>query len=293
MTRIIASVFLILLTGALVALFIFGVIDGDVSLMLRLPKIAAMVITCILAVIRLNTSQTKILSLKMIEKQYSAELKSAFADAPALRQKLLRAIRLYNTNRYEKAAKKLIALMPECRGADDHPAVGLFLALTFTDMQLYKGAIEIYEKLIEMNVATPTMYNNLGHIYITIGDNQSALSYLTVAVQNDPENEYAHNNLANLYFDVYNFEKAKTHALRALEINRTRTTASSLLAIIYSLEDNEEEAARYTHMAVAAGYDPDKLKRAIAHFRAAQMEKDEEESEEEEISEEEKIPEEE
>ena len=74
---------------------------------------------------------------------------------------------------------------------------------------------------------------------------------------------------------------AKEYALKALEINHKFYQASTLLAIIYSLEGDRENAGKYSHMAAASGQDPIKLKDAIKYYQAAILEEEPSEDEEE------------
>jgi len=94
---------------------------------------------------------------------------------------------------------------------------------------------------------------------------------LRLAIQNDEKNPAPYNNLAKLYFDTYDFENAKRYALKALEVNHKFRPSATLLAIIYSLEEDKENAEKYSHIALSSGETPERLKRAIEHYKAEKI----------------------
>ena len=216
-------------------------------------------------------------ALKFYESLYSEEIKNAFAKSSFDRNKLLCAVRLFDEGNYGKAAKYLISLQPKCNKKDDYSAVGLFLALTFTEMHLYNEAANVYLGLIKMDITSSRIYSNLGNVYSQMGNYDDAISYLRLAIQNDSENPYACNNLASLYFNVADFDNAIKYAEEALRINHKLRQSASLLAIIYAIKEDAENSAKYSHMAIAAGESPETIKNAIKHFKASSDENKSEE----------------
>lgn len=142
-------------------------------------------------------------------------------------------------------------------------------------MRLYAEAIHVYKGLVSRNIASSTVYGNLGHVYYQVGEAQLAAENYEKAIETDPHNPYPYNNLAKFYFDEYQLEEAKEYAKKALTINRKVYQASTLLAIIYSLEGNSTEADKYSHMAVSSGQNPQKLKAAIEHYKSLENEGEE------------------
>ena len=63
---------------------------------------------------------------------------------------------------------------------------------------------------------------------------------------------------------------AEKDALKALEIKNNGKEMTSLLAIIYALENNEEGKNKYFQMSVNNGNNPDELKNAIEFFLKGQ-----------------------
>lgn len=258
----------ILLLIAVIGLYAYEVAvlkkDPTENLMRMVVIIAGLIIT----LLRLKTSRPR-RSLDYYEAQYQKELRNAFSDSVLDRKKLLCAVRLYNEDNFRKAAKYLVQLQPKCRIPDDYYAVGVFLALIYTDLHLCEQAVMMYHHLIGMNLASTTVYGNLGYVYSMMGDDEKTLSCYSRALEMDPKNAYAQHNIAKFYFDKHDFENAAENAKKALELDSKMRPSASLLAIIYALEENKEEAEKYFHLAITCGEKPDDLKNAIETFRKA------------------------
>ena len=143
----------------------------------------------------------------------------------------------------------------------------MFLALTYTDMACYAEAAQAYSQMIAAGIYSSRIYSNLGHVYSKMGQYEDAIANMHLALQNDRRNAFAYQNLAALYFETYDFEKAIQYAKEALTINCKFRQAATLLAIIYALQENQEEAKKYAHIAISAGENPVDIKRGIEHYR--------------------------
>ena len=234
----------------------------------NLTRVAVIIAGLIITLLRLRVSRPR-RTLDYYEAQYQKELKSAFADSVFDRKKLLCAVRLYNEDNFRKAAKYLVQLQPKCRRPDDYYAVGVFLALIYTDIGLYDQAVMMYHHLIGLNLASTTVYGNMGYVYSMMGDDEKTLDCYRAALDIDPRNAYAQHNIAKFYFDKHDFESAAENAKKALELDSKMRQSASLLAIIYALDENKAEAEKYFHLAITCGEKPDDLKNAIEMFRKA------------------------
>lgn len=264
--KILVGVSILLIAGAL-CLYFGEIIANGTSPMKHLFKMLAVVLLGIGNITRLLFPQKRRSSLAFYESQYPDILKNAFKDSYLDRKKLLCAIRLYNEDNYNKALKYLYDLQPRCKYREDAEAVGLFMALTYTDMTCYAEAAQVYSKMIAGGIYSTRIYSNLGHVYSKMGHYDDAIANMHLALQNDQRNPYAYQNLAALYFETYDFEKAIQYAKEALAINHKLRQAATLLAIIYSLQENREESQKYAHIAIAAGEKAADIKNAIAHYR--------------------------
>ncbi|MBQ9807143.1 MAG: tetratricopeptide repeat protein [Clostridia bacterium] len=267
--KIIISTILIALIFVSVIFYVADIVMNDTSPTKNLFALFALIITGIVGLARLFFAKGNGRGLDFYEQQYSEILKEAFSDSLLRRKKLLCAIRLYNENKYKKAVKYLNELQPLCKKYDDFYSVGIFLGLIFTDAGLKEDAVDIYQTLISMNVTSATIYSNLGSLHSSLGNYDEAIANFRLSVQNDEKNHFAYNNLAKLYFDTFDFVNAKKYALKALEINHKMRQAANLLAILFSLENDSENAQKYFHIAIAAGEAPEDLKHAIEFYKSS------------------------
>ncbi len=267
--RIVIAAALALIIIAVITLYVYEITVKNVPPQKNLFRMLALVCVSIGGFIRLFSPQRGGLrSLAFYEKQYADQLKDAFSDAPMNKKKLLCAIKLYNENNFTKSVKYLTELKPLCRTNDDIYAVNLFLALVLTDTGFKEEAVKIYRELINLNLATTTVYGNLGSLYSALGNYDDAIASLHLSMQNDENNPAPYQNLAKLYFDTYDFESAKRYAHAALKINHKFRQSATLLAIVYSMEGDTSNAEKYSHIAVSSGENPTDLKNAIDYFKS-------------------------
>ncbi len=273
--KIVVSALFILLIAASVIFYVVDIVNNNTAPTKNLFKALAVVFICLAGLVKLFVSgNSKRRGLDFYEKEYSVHLKSAFSESPFWRKKLLCAIRLYNENKFAKAIKYLNELKPLCKKQDDFYAVGLFLGLTFTDMGLELAAVDVYNALIKMGINSSTIYGNLGSLHSSLGNYDDAIANMRLSIQNDEKNPAPYNNLAKLYFDTFDFENAKKYAMIALDVNHKFRQSATLLAIIFSLENDSVNAQKYSHIALSSGEDPDRLKKAIEHYKASMNQKD-------------------
>ena len=70
-------------------------------------------------------------------------------------------------------------------------------------------------------------------------------------------------NMANLLFQVEEYEEAERAAMMALELNPKQYQSSSVMAMLCAVQGRTEEQERYYRMAVEAGQDADALRNAM------------------------------
>ncbi len=274
--KIICITLLLALIVAAIAFFIIDIVQNGTPPKENAFKMLAAVFICLGGLARIFSPGAKSgRGLRFYEIQYQKEIRNAFFDAPSCKRRLLTALKLYNENKLDKAAKMLIDLRPSCKTKDDFHVVDLFVALCMTDMGFYEEAAHTYNKMIENNLATSTVYGNLGSLYSKMGNYDDAIRAFRLSMQNDEKNPYPYNNLAKLYFDTFDFENAKIYAKKALELNHKFRQPATLLAIVYSLENDKENAEKYSHIAISSGETPERLKTALEHYKAMRSEEKE------------------
>ena len=276
---VLAAVLILLIVGS-VASYIVEVVVYDTPVTERLFRMLATVFVCLGAIVKLfGGDSAGGRTLAFYEKSYKEHLEGAFSDSPDLRKKLLRAVKLYSENKLDRAANSLFDLKPHCQKKEDIYSVGLFIGLTLTEMNLLIEARCEYERLVAMNITSATIYGNLGYVNKALGNHEEAIANMRLAIQNDANNPTSYNNLAQLFFEKYDFESAKRFALKALDVDRSFKAPATLLAIIYSLEDDIKGFRKYSHIAVSNGETPERLKAAVDHFKAVKRAGDEVEKE--------------
>ena len=142
----------------------------------------------------------------------------------------------------------------------------MFIALCYTDARLSDQAETVYKHMISKNYADSLIYFNLGHLKLSRGKYDEAISNFEYALSLDPENAHAYHNLATVYFNMNDLDPAAEYAQKALEINGKMKEASSLLTIIYGIKGDAENRNKYFHIAVSSGHDPQQLNHAIEYF---------------------------
>ena len=274
--KIILVIILIVLMIATLGFYIADLIINNTPPTKNLFRTLAIVFVCLASIIRLlyNKGRRKLVSY---ERAYQKHIKDAFADRPLYRKKLLCAIRLYDEGKCDKAINYLLELKSVSQTRDDIYAVGLITGLALTEAECYNEAIHVYNSLIKMDITSSTVYGNLGNIHLTLGNHRDAISYIHLSIQNDKNNPAPYNNLASLYFETYDFENAKIYAEKALQLNHKMYQASTLLAIIYTLEGDKANAEKYSHMAIASGRSAAELDQVIAHYVAEKQQNHDEE----------------
>lgn len=260
----------ILITIIIVMIGLYGyeIIVKHVPMTKHLFRTLSIICLCIASLIRMRGPGRR--SIDFYDSQYSDILRDAFIQQPFWRKKLLCAVRLYNEHNYDKALKYLADMKKRCQTGPNHYAVNLFAAFCFTDVQLYDQAERLYRQLIEMGLENSRIFSNMGHVQLKAGDLKKALRSYERALEYDKNNAFAHNNIAQAYFQMHEFPEARSYALKALDIDPKMHQPATLLAIISALENDKESYEKYSHIAVCNGRDPQQLKESVEYFRSVQ-----------------------
>lgn len=201
----------------------------------------------------------------LYQKAYEEFIHSAFYDEPKLETKFYNAVHNYNQGKPSAALGMLEKLRKECQRTDDLYAVTVFTAFCLDDMQLYDQAIVQYDAAILIR-RNSTLYSNKGLCLQRLGKYAVAEECYQNAIQCDPKNEYAYNNLSALYFREDDYESALEMAEKAIEINPKLRQALTTAAICSALMGFEEEYEQYYRRAVVNGADGNIIKNAIKNL---------------------------
>ena len=138
--------------------------------------------------------------LNFYKKAYSHLIKDSFSDNKKQLAKLLKALKLYNDDKFQKALSILSDLEAECNTTNEKYSVYLFEAFIHTDLGDNKEAIDIYEKMINNGIADSRIFSNLLNIYKEEGNFEKAYEAGIQAIHVDPKSCNAYNNFAYFLF---------------------------------------------------------------------------------------------
>ena len=109
-----------------------------------------------------------------------------------------------------------------------------------------QDAQNYYQKVLEIDPNHSQTLNNLGVIFLGLGENQKAKECFEKAIKNNPNDVSAHNNLGNIFKGLRENQKAKECYEKAIEINPNFADAYiNLSNALNKLERFEEAKASY------------------------------------------------
>lgn len=127
-------------------------------------------------------------------------------------------------------------------------------------MNIFK-AIKAYQQLIEMDPYSFEAYNNLGVIYLEMGDYENSLKNFKKAIEINPKYEKALINLGITYYLKGDNQKAMEEFQKVLEINPDNVESYIHLGIIYKKMGQWEKGLESYKKALSI-----KQKNAEAHY---------------------------
>lgn len=198
----------------------------------------------------------------LYKKNYGEYIQGAFSEDHKLENKLMEAIRDYNEHKPGKGAAKLLKLRKECTRSADIYAVTVFLALCYDDAGDYSAAVEAYQQALAYR-PNATLWSNLGLCRQRLGQFKEAQDAYENAIQLNPRNAYAYNNLSALFFRDGDYESALEYAQQALEHNARMPQALNTAAVCCGILGDEEGYTKYYRAAVANGGDGKRIKAVI------------------------------
>ena len=192
---------------------------------------------------------------------------NAFANAPELKKLLYKALKDLNHNRHAACLKKLDKLRLESPRAADRFAIHAITGMCYSEQRRYEEAIAQYTAALQIreNAADAT---KLGNCHMMQKRTGPALECYLRAVRADSRNADAHSNLAVLYTQLGQFEKAIEYGEKTLAINARSAQALSAMAIAWAMLGNDEQSEAYFRRATACGIDGKELKSHIRNLKA-------------------------
>ena len=109
-------------------------------------------------------------------------------------------------------------------------------------------AIEYYQKAIEINPKNDKAYNGMGNSYSFKDEDDKAIGYYQKAIELNPKNDNAYNGMGNSYNDKGEYDKAIEYYKKALEINPKNDTAYGNIGNSYNNKSEFDKAIEYYKM---------------------------------------------
>ena len=166
---------------------------------------------------------------------FAVMLGSAACAWAAPADDLKEAQKLYQQGKLQPALDKVEAYLK----AMPRDPQGRFLkGLVLTEQKRIPDAIQVFTGLTEDFPELPEPYNNLAVLYASQGNYDKAKSALELAIHTHPSYATAHENLGDIYAQL-----ASRAYDRALQLDKTNTTAQVKLAMIKDLFSPQKIAA--------------------------------------------------
>lgn len=229
--------------------------------------IESLVVVLVLTVSLCRIVQRQKSSLAAIEKIYADKIGNAFEKDKPGKKLLLSALIDYNNEKFVDCIKKLTECRKKASTVQERQVTKYFTAMCLKNTGKPAAAVKLYHEILQENPAYAPALSNLSVIYFEMKNYPKAIELAEKALGYNRENPFAHQNLASAHFQLYDLEKAKKYALRALELKKNLYQAAALLAIIYSVEGEVLQAKRYMDLAVSSGQNPEELKAAIQEYQ--------------------------
>lgn len=236
-TKIISIVIL----SVILLLMIYEIIiTPNKNLRLIIKGISA-AITLFLIIFRLRLKDGN-LPLKVYESKFRDIIGEAFADEPANRKTLLRAIRLFSRERYKAALAKFETLETKAVTSKEHEVLIQSRALCYGKLNQPEDAANLYEELLKYRPDDPVVFINLGNMYQESGKFEKAVDVYQKAIEYDPKSATAYNNLAYVCLKLGLLESALSNAQKALELDETSYLSEKVAAMASELLGNRERS---------------------------------------------------
>ena len=164
-----------------------------------------------------------------------AALLGAAAAWAAPADDLKDAQKLYQQGKLQPALDKVEGYL---KGNPKDPQGRFLKGLVLTEQKRIPDAIQVFTGLTEDYPELPEPYNNLAVLYASQGNYDKAKAALELAIHTHPSYATAHENLGDIYAQL-----ASRAYDRALQLDKTNTTAQVKLAMIKDLFSSQKLAA--------------------------------------------------
>lgn len=207
-------------------------------------------------------------TLKQIEDMYTGEMQGAFYDDADLKYNFLKALYDYHNEKYFKSLKRLKNLYDKARNRIDRKIIVQFAALDSQGIGDTESALKLYDVVLEENPFDTTALNNLAVLSNREGKYRQAIKYAERMLDADPQDSYAYSAMATAYLKLFDVEKSRENAHKALQLDKNLSNPAVVLSIAYAAENQKSESQRYIDTAISGGKDKEDIIAAIENYKA-------------------------
>lgn len=196
---------------------------------------------------------------KEILGDYAAD---AFAENPQLAAKFQAAMKDYRGNMPKAALSKLQKMAPLCSEDKDVYAVAMASAMLCSSLNKPKEAVREYIRALNIH-PTSELAQSLGSSYQRLGELDKARDSYQYAMDLNPSNLEALSAIATTYVADGMYQMGLNTAMEVLEKNESHASSLATAAICHGLLGDPLMSKHYTDLAVANGYNKNKIAQTI------------------------------
>jgi len=139
--------------------------------------------------------------------------------------------------------------------------LSLYSYLTVKQNNYWRTELDFYRRTLRYSPNSAIVHNNLGNVYLDMGNKLQAIEEYLQAVNSNPKFALAYYNLGNAYYDLGEKSKSIEMTKKAIELDPVYAQAYNNLASGYAEMGNIDEAIRLWEKLTK--FNPDF---AVAHF---------------------------
>ncbi len=130
-------------------------------------------------------------------------------------------------------------------------------------LQDFKGTIEAYKKISEINPTNVFAFKKIGYFQMQMGNSEDALRAYGKAIELDPTDAMTYNNRAYLYQTMKNYKDAITDYSKAIELDSKYISAYVNRGITEMADKNYDAAKKDFEICVQLDSNSEKLRRML------------------------------
>lgn len=214
------------------------------------------------------------------EKEYMALMGNAFKGKgqSSLRRRLVKAVKLFDSKKYEKSLRILNKLELKCSSACDYSAVYAFMGLNYNRSSDYKQSVRFYLNSLAHNPNQVVILGNVCTGLVGLGKYEEAAAYGKKAIECNSSYVLGYVNVAFALAYAGRFSSAMNYATHAHKLDQKLYQPLFIMAVIHLARGNKAESDRCRAQAIGLGANIEKMDKALRNLPSPHL--DEEKNEE-------------